>query len=170
MLWPTPYPMTTTLRLGGRDGSAIVMPIIPAHGRAPPPFAPPEPEEQPPGVSTPGGDDAWPGSWTLERDETKGRTTVTWRGTAATVFPWGSFEHGEQLVYRIDDAHPDSAAVEGEAESVEHLKDRVLTYRGHLALTSDATMFHYAASRTLLRDGVVLRTKSWTEDIPRDLQ
>jgi hypothetical protein len=86
------------------------------------------------------------------------------------VFPWGSLEHSEQLVYRIDDAHPEAAAVEGEAQSIERLKDRVLTYRGHLALTSDATTFHYEASRTLLRDGAVLRTRTWKEDIPRDLQ
>ena len=95
---------------------------------------------------------------------------MTWRGTAGMVFPWGSFEHLEQIVYHIDDAHPESAAVEGEAQSVEHLKDRVLTYRGHITLKSDATTFHYAASRTLLRDGVPLRTRSWQEDIPRDLQ
>ena len=170
MLWPTPYLMTTTLRLGGREGSAIVLPIIPTHGRAPAPFAPPEPSEQAPGVSTPGGDYAWPGSWKLERDETHGRTTVTWRGTSGMVFPWGSFEHLEQIVYHIDDAHPESATVEGEAQSVEHLKDRVLTYRGHIALKSDASAFHYSASRSLLRDGVVLRTRSWQEDIPRDAQ
>jgi hypothetical protein len=170
MLWPTPYLMTTTLRLGGREGSAIELPLIPAHGRAPPPpFASPEPSEQPPGVSTPG-DYAWPGSWTLARDELKGQTTVTWHGTSAMVFPWGSFTHREQLIYRIDDAHPESAAVEGEAESVEQLKDRILTYHGTLALTSEATTFHYSASRTLLRDGVVLRTRRWQEDIPRDLQ
>ncbi|MBV9725610.1 MAG: CocE/NonD family hydrolase [Gammaproteobacteria bacterium] len=170
MLWPTPELMTSSLRLGGRDGSAIELPLIPAHGRPPPAFAAPEPSEQPPGVSTPGGDYAWPGSWTLARDELKGQTTVTWHGSSAMVFPWGSFEHREQLVYHIDDAHPESAAVEGEAQSVEHLKDRVLTYRGHLALSSDRTTFHYAASRTLLRDGVVVRTRSWKEDIPRDLQ
>jgi len=170
MLWPTPYLMTTTLRLGGREGSAIVLPIIPTHGRAPAPFAPPEPSEQAPGVSTPGGDYAWPGSWKLERDETHGRTTVTWRGTSGMVFPWGSFEHLEQIVYHIDDAHPESATVEGEAQSVEHLKDRVLTYRGHIALKSDASAFHYSASRSLLRDGVMLRTRSWQEDIARDLQ
>ena len=45
-----------------------------------------------------------------------------------------------------------------------------LTYRGTLALRSDATTFRYSASRTLLRDGTVLRTRSWKEDIPRDLQ
>jgi predicted acyl esterase len=170
MLWPTPDLMTTALRLGGREGSAIELPVIPAHGRPPPAFAAPEPSEPAPGISTPGGDYAWPGSWTLARDELKRQTTVTWHGSSAVVFPWGSFEHREQLIYHIDDAHPESAAVEGEAQSVEHLKDRVLTYQGHLALSSDRTTFHYTASRTLLRDGVLLRTRSWKEDIPRDLQ
>jgi hypothetical protein len=162
--------MTTSLRLGGSEGSTLVLPIVPAQGRSPPPFAAPEPSEQPPGVSIPGGDYAWPGSWKLERDETRGCTTVTWHGTSAMTFPWGSFDHREQIIYRIDDAHPESAAVEAEAESVEHLKDRVLTYRGQLTLTSDKSTFHYFASRTLLRDGTVVRTRSWKEDIPRDMQ
>ncbi len=170
MLWPTPYLMTTALRVGGAEGSAIELPTISAHGRTPPAFASPEPSEQPPGVSTPGGDYAWPGTWTLTRDELKSRTTVTWHGSTAMVFPWGSFEHREQLIYHIDDAHPESGDVEGEAESVERLQNRVLTYRGELRLSSDSTTFHYAASRTLLRDGSVLRTRSWKEDIPRDLQ
>jgi len=170
MLWPTPTLMTTTLRLGGGTGSAIELPLIPPRGPAPPPFASPELSEQPPGVSVPGGDYAWPGSWTLARDELKGQTTVTWHGSSGMVSPWGSFTHREQIVYRIDDAHPESAAVEGEAESVERLKDHFLTYRGTLALRSDATTFRYSASRTLLRDGTVLRTRSWKEDIPRDLQ
>jgi uncharacterized protein len=170
MLWPTPYTMTTTLRLGGEGGSAIVLPIVPAHGLAPPPFAPPQPVEQEPGVTTPGGDYAWPGSWKLERDETRGRTTVTWRGTSAMRFPWGSFEHTEQLISRVDDAHPETAAAEGEAESIERLPERMLTYRGHLSFTSDATTFHYAYTRELLRDGVRIRSRTWREDIPRDLQ
>jgi len=169
MIWPTPYPMTTSLRLGGRAGSALVLPVVPAHGRAPPPFAAPEPVEAAPGITTTG-DYAWPGSWTLERDEVNGRATVTWRGTAASSFQWGSYEHSEQLVYHVDDAHPEESAVEGEGETSERLKDRVLTYRGHLAIRSDATTFHYSFRRELLRDGVVLRTKTWREAIPRDLQ
>jgi hypothetical protein len=158
------------LRLGGEGGSAIELPIVPAHGLAPPPFAPPQPVEQEPGVTTPGGDYAWPGSWKLERDETRGRTTVTWRGTSAMRFPWGSFEHTEQLISRVDDAHPETAAAEGEAESIERLPERMLTYRGHLSFTSDATTFHYAYTRELLRDGVRIRSRTWREDIPRDLQ
>ena len=38
------------------------------HGRSPPPFAQPEPVEKPSQITTTG-DYAWPGTWTLERDE-----------------------------------------------------------------------------------------------------
>jgi len=169
MFWPTPYPMTTALRLGGADGSAITLPVVPARGLAPPPFGPLETVEMPPGITTPG-DYAWPGSWKLERDEAKERSTVTWRGTSAVRFPWGAFEHSEQLVYHVDDADPAVSAVEGEAESIETLAGSILTYRGHLAVTSDAAAFHYGYTRELLRNGEVIRTKTWREVIPRDLQ
>ena len=68
---------------------------------------------------------------------------MSWRGTAAVHFPWGSLNHTEQLVYHIDDANPAVAAVEGEGESIETLADRVLTYRGHLSFRSDAGDFYY---------------------------
>lgn len=66
--------------------------------------------------------------------------------------------------------HPEISAVEGEGESIEKLSDRVLTYRGHLILKSDAKTFYYAYTRELLCGGVIVRTKTWREDIPRDLQ
>jgi putative CocE/NonD family hydrolase len=169
MFWPTPHSMTTTLRLGGAQGSSIVLPVVPTHGRAPPHFTQPEPIEKPQGITTTG-DYAWPGTWTMERDENSGRSTVTWRGTSAVRFPWGSFDHLEKLAYHVDDAHPETAAVEGESESVEKLADRILIYRGHLTFTSDANTFHYGYTRELLRDGSLLRTRTWREDIPRDLQ
>jgi uncharacterized protein len=169
MHWPTPYEMTTALRLGGPEGSAIVLPVVPARGSAPPAFAPLEPVGSPPGITTPN-DYAWPGSWKLERDEANERSTVTWRGTTEIHYPWGSLEHSEQLVYHVDDFHPAISAVEGEGESIEKLSDRVLIYRGHLTLKSDAKTFYYAYTRELLRDGVIVRTKTWREDIPRDLQ
>jgi len=170
MLWPTPHAMTTTLRLGGEDGSTLTLPTVPPHGAAAPALPALEPIETPPGITEPGGDYAWPGAWKIERDETHGVSTVTWRGTSGMRFPWGSFEHSEQIVYHLEDAHPELASAQGEGESVEHLKDRVLTYRGHLSLTSDASTFHYAFTRELLRDGAVVRTRTWREDIPRDLQ
>ncbi|MGH8254357.1 MAG: CocE/NonD family hydrolase [Steroidobacteraceae bacterium] len=170
MLWPTPYPMTTTLRLGGDDGSAVTLPVIPLRGLAPPPFAQPAAIEQAPGIATPGGDYAWPGTWSIARDENGSRSTVKWRGTTATTFPWGRMDHYEQIVYHVDDAHPEAADAEGDAETIETLKDRVLTWRGHLRLTSEAKLLHYSYTRELLRDGNVIHTRSWNEDIPRDLQ
>ena len=169
MLWPTPYAMTTSLRLGGDGGSAIELPVVPLHGHEPAAFNAPELSETPPRITTPG-DYAWPGNWKVERDIAQQRTTVTWHGTSAYQFPWGSVDHSEQIIYQTDDAHPAVSSAQGEAETIERLKDRVLTYRGHLSLTSDATSFYYTFTRELLRDGVVLRTKTWRETIPRDLQ
>jgi hypothetical protein len=73
-------------------------------------------------------------------------------------------------VYETDDAHPAISKAQGESETLEKLSDRVLDYRGHLTVSSDANFFHYAFTRELLRDGVVLRTKTWTENISRDMQ
>jgi hypothetical protein len=170
MLWPTPYPMTSALRLGGEYASALTLPTVPLHGNAPTAFEPAKPVERPSDITEPGGDYAWPGTFKYERDEGQQKSTVTWHGSTAVNFPWGSFKHSETLVYQVADADPATSTVEGEGESVEILKDRVLTYRGHLTLSSDAKTFHYHYTRELLSDGKLLRTKSWQEDIPRDFQ
>jgi len=170
MFWPTPYPVTTTLRLGGVNAATLTLPTVPVHGRPAPSLPAVEPIEAPPGISEPGGDYAWPGAWKLERDEVKGQSTVTWRGTSAMRFPWGSFEHSEQIIYRLEDAHPERASAEGEGESIEHLEGRTLDYRGHLRVDSDASTFHYQFTRELLENGKLLRTRTWREDIPRDFQ
>jgi len=169
MVWPTPYAMTTALRLGGEDGSALMLPLVPLKGGAAPVFGAIEPSEAPPGISTPG-DYAWPGTWEVERDIAHQSSRVSWHGTSAYEFPWGSVSHSEQIIYDTDDAHPAISKAQGESETVEKLADRVLAYRGHLTVTSDANTFHYAFTRELLRDGAVIRTKTWREDIPRDLQ
>ena len=140
------------------------------HGAAAPAFAPPEPVEEPPGFEAIGRDGAWPGTWTVLRDEVHQRSTVVWEGTAAVSYPWGRFDHSERLTYDVDDAHPDIARVQGDSEYVQAVKDHTLTWRGRLDVSSDAHTFFYKYTRTLLRDGVLIRTKSWEEPIPRDHQ
>ena len=171
MNWPTPYPMTTFVMLGGDSASRIVLPRVPVHGPAAPAFAAPEPIEAPQGITgIGGGGAAWPGEWTVLRDEARQRSTVTWKGTTAVSYPWGRFDHSEKLTYDIDDAHPDVARVQGDSEYIQAVKDHVLTWRGRLDVSSDAQTFFYKYTRTLLRDGVVIRTKTWEEPIPRDHQ
>ena len=171
MNWPTPYPMTTSVMLGGDSASRIVLPRVPLHGPTTPAFAAPEPIEAPHGITgIGGGGAAWPGEWTVLRDEARQRSTVTWKGTTAVSYPWGRFDHSEKLTYDIDDAHPDLAHVQGDSEYIQAVKNHVLTWRGRLDVSSDAQTFFYKYTRTLLRDGVVVRTKTWEEPIPRDHQ
>jgi hypothetical protein len=86
------------------------------------------------------------------------------------VYPWGRFDHTEQLTYDIDDAHPETASVRGDSDYDQEAQGHQLTWRGRLELSSDRQTFFYKYTRTLLRDGQVVRTKSWEEPIPRDHQ
>lgn len=168
MVWPTPYTMTTSLELGGANGSRVVLPVVPVKGATPPAFAPPEPEEERKDIHSEGF--PWPGEWTVERDEARQKTTVHWKGKDAAEFPWGKETDFESMQYDLDDAHPEANAVHGETETIFALKDRVLSYRGHLSVTSDAHNFYYKYTRELLKDGTLIKTKTWQETIPRDHQ
>ena len=92
MNWPTPYPMTTSLVLGGADPSRVVLPRVPVHGPPAPAFAAPEPVEAAEGIqSIGGGGSAWPGEWTVLRDEERGRAApVIWQGKSRGRLPVGT--------------------------------------------------------------------------------
>lgn len=168
MMWPTPYPMTTSLVLGEGESSRVVLPEIPLHGAKAPPLAAPEPIEGAPGIKE--SHAPWPGDWKVRRDEANRRSTVVWEGKSTSIFPWGPFDHSERLTYDIDDAHPEKARVQGDSEYNQLVKGHKLTWRGHHDLSSDAHTFFYKYTRTLLRDDKVIRTRNWTESVPRDHQ
>ncbi|HTW31389.1 MAG TPA: CocE/NonD family hydrolase [Candidatus Sulfotelmatobacter sp.] len=168
MVLPTPFAMTTSLELGGDNGSRLVLPVVPVHGTPAPEFAAPQPAEERTDIVEDGF--PWPGDWTVERDEARQKTTVHWKGKDGYTYPWGKQDDFESLTYEGDDAHPETSAVRGEAESIFTLKGRTLTWRGHLAVTTDRNNFYYKYTRELLKDGQMLKTKTWQETIPRDHQ
>src|SRR5580698_1365139 len=168
MILPTPYPMTTSLELGANDGSRLVLPVVPVHSISPPAFQSPQPSEERSDIQSTG--ELFPGDWTTTRDEVNHKTTVHWHGKTETTYPWGKETDYENLTYDADDAHPDITAVQGEAKSVFELKGRVLTWRGHLSVTTDQRNFYYKYTRELLKDGEMLKSKTWQETIPRDHQ
>jgi predicted acyl esterase len=168
MMLPTPYSMTTSLELGGSDGSRLTLPVVPERGTVPPAFSPPEPSEERADIKSEGF--PWPGEWTVERDEARHKTTVHWRGQESAEYPWGKEIDDENLTYDADDAHPDTSSVQGEAVSVFTLKGRTLTWRGHLLVTTDQKNFYYKYTRELLRDGTTIKSKTWQETIARDHQ
>jgi len=167
MILPTPYSMTTSLELGG-DGSRLILPVVPVKGTPAPAFQPPQPAEQRPDIKSIGY--PWPGEWTLERDEANQKATVRWKGKAETDYPWGKEIDYENLVYDVDDAHPETSAVHGQAESIFTLKGRELRWRGHLSVTTDQKNFYYKYTRELLKDGRMVKQQTWEETIPRDHQ
>lgn len=168
MIWPTPYSMITSLQLGGAEGSRLVLPVVPIHGLPAPEFQAPEPAEQRGDIHSSG--ELWPGEWTTTRDEINHKTAVNWHGETAAEYPWGKETDYESLTYNASDEHPEISSVQGEAKSVFELKGRVLTWQGHLLVTSDAQNFYYKYTRELLKDGTTIKQKTWQETIPRDHQ
>jgi uncharacterized protein len=168
MIWPTPYPMTTSLSLGGATGSRLILPTVPVNGNHASLFSLPQPSEERKDIHSVGY--PWPGEWTLERDEARQKTTVVWKGKSETEYPWGKETDYEQLTYDVNDARPSANSVRGEAESIYELKGRVLSWRGHLSVTSDERNFFYKYTRELLKDGQMFKQKTWQETIPRDHQ
>jgi uncharacterized protein len=167
MILPTPYSMTTSLELGS-DGSRLTLPVVPLKGAPAPAFQSPQPAEQRKDIRSVGY--PWPGEWTLERDEANQKARVHWKGKAETDYPWGKEVDYESLVYDADDAHPETSAVHGEAESIFALKGRELRWRGHLSVTTDQKNFYYKYTRELLKDGQMMKQKTWEETIPREHQ
>jgi len=167
MIVPTPYEMTTSLELGP-DGSRLMLPVVPVQGFAAPALQPPQPSEESKDIQSLGF--PWPGEWKLGRDEASHKATVSWKGKAEEHYPWGNEFDSESLVYEADDAHPEASSFLGECETVFALKDRELRWRGHLSVTTDAKNFYYKYTREVLKDGAVVRTKTWEETIARDHQ
>ena len=168
MVFPTPYAMTTSLDLGGTDGSRIVLPVVPAHGAAAPEFSPPQTSEERTDIKNEGF--PWPGEWTVERDEARQKTTCTGKARTDT-----SIRGARRMILRVSlttatTPIPETSSVRGEAESVFALKGRTLVWRGHLSVSTDQKNFYYKYTRELLKDGQMVKTKTWQETIPRDHQ
>ena len=47
MMWPTPYPMTTSLHLGGKNPTRVVLPVVPYADRPKPKFLAPSEDDVP---------------------------------------------------------------------------------------------------------------------------
>ena len=168
MVWPTPYATTTSLQLGGENGSRLILPLVAPSLYAEPQFSPPFPSEQRADIQSLGF--PWPGDWKTERDEVNAKTKVMWSGKSEEKYPWGNETDLEHITYLADDNHPETSSAEGECEITMALKSHTLIWKGHLSLTSDAHNFYYKYTRQLFKDGQSLKQKTWEETIPRDHQ
>jgi predicted acyl esterase len=172
MIWPTPHPFTSSLVLGGADPSRLVLPVVPHEVRPRPSFLPPAEDPALPGYrslqaeTTSGyGEIA-----RIERDVARSSTRVIAPNAGAMQFPWGTQRYTESIVHEVQDAHPEATSVRGEYAITVTLPDRTLTWQSEVELRSDLQSFHYLSRRRLLKDGALVREKTWQDTIPRDHQ
>ncbi len=172
MLWPTPYPMTTTLRLGGANGSFVELPIVPEGNRETPEFLPPEPGPKYPGHESidVGTSSGYGEISSVDHNPQTGEVTATATNSGATRYPWGTETYQETIEHKTSDEHPEKTSMTGTHRMEAKLEGRTLLWEGKLFFSSDRENFYYQYSRKISENGATVREKSWQETIPRDHQ
>jgi hypothetical protein len=172
MMWPTPHAMTTSLQLGRRNGTHILLPVVPAGDRPAPVFLPPAASPEMPGFETieTGTSSGYGEISSVDRNPQTGEVKVLATNGGGTRYPWGTETYRETIEHRTSDEHPENTSVKGSHRMEVTLEDRVLLWEAELSFTSDRENFHYEYTRRLTEDGRKLRERTWTDTIPRDHQ
>lgn len=173
MLWPTPYPMTTRLQIGGPLASALTLPVVPDDaGQPAPDFADPLPNPELPGYQDIdlGSSSGYGEISAITRNPATGEATAVATNSGATRYPWGREDFRETIEHRTSEAAPWLTSVRGMHEITVTLPDRTLSWQAELDFSSDRENFHYRYTRRLHENGELLREKTWSETILRDFQ
>jgi len=172
MIWPTPYPMTTTLHLGGPDPTRLLLPVVPRADRPAPKFLQPEADPKLPGfeVLDEGTTSGYGEISSIERSPQRHAIKVVATNAGGMKYPWGTERNTESIVHEAQDDHPEATSVQGEYSTTVQLPDRTLRWEARLTFRSDRDNFYYTYFRRLLKDGTIVREKTWEDTIPRDYQ
>jgi hypothetical protein len=172
MLWPTPYPMTTALRLGGREATRLVIPVVPLGEWPKPSFLPPTEDPKFPGYETldSGNVSGYGEISSINRNPQTGTAMVKATNASAARFPWGTERFEETIAHQTSDKNPEATSVVGTYRTSVELQDRTLTWESRMSFRSDLENFYYEYTRRLLKDGALVREKNWEDTIPRDHQ
>ena len=176
MFWPTPYSMTTSLRLGGDNATRVVLPIIPHQDRPMPEFLPPA--EQRPSLAGYGRvsmatDDTSTASGYAEvanivYDEESGKATLVATNGGGQIFPWAETRSSQRITHSTNKYDPADTSVRTEYSRTILIDDRELLFEAVLDFNTDLENFYYVYTRRLFENSALVREKTWDETIPRD--
>jgi uncharacterized protein len=173
MLWPTPYKMTTSLKLGGREGSRVLLPVVPPEDRPAPEFLSPVEDPKLEGYESldTGTSSGYGEISSVDRNPQTGEVRVLATNTGGQRYPWGTETYRETIEHRTSDDDPDETSVLG-THRMEVMLDngRVLLWEAELSFRSDLHNFYYKYTRRLKENGKRIREKTWVDTIPRDHQ
>jgi hypothetical protein len=169
MLWPTPEPMTTELRLAG---SRLQLPVVPFEDRPVPAYLLPAQDPVYAGVESldSGTTSGYGEISSVDRNPATGTVVAKATNGSGTRNPWGTERSFETIRYEIKDSAPAEAQVLGTHRLEVELPGRKLVWDAELSFTSDHENFHYRYRRRVSENGAALREKTWTRTIPRDFQ
>jgi hypothetical protein len=174
MFWPTPYSMTTSLRLGGSNPTRIVLPVIPYEDRPTPDFLPPaDPVPPPPGfgqLAANEGETTTSGYAEVEGlsfDEETGRATLVATNDFGYQYPWGQARRSQKITHTTHKNDPANTSVRTEYARTITVGDRDLRFAAVLDFYSDIENFYYVYTRKVFENGELLFEKTWDETIPR---
>jgi putative CocE/NonD family hydrolase len=172
MLWPTPYPMTTTLAIGGTEGAHILLPVIPPSDRPGPKFKPPAKDPSLPGYGTvdSGNMSGYAEIQSVQRNKATGEAVASATNATSYRYPWGLTHFEEQIEHRTSDIDPAVSSVIGTYALVEELENRTIRLEQKVEFKSDLENFHMLFTRRLKVDGKITHEKYWDKIFPRDFQ
>ncbi len=172
MIWPTPYAMTTTMRIGGKNPSHVLLPVVPTSHDDKPQFAPIVQNPALPGYgSVPLENDTTSGYAEvkqIERNPITATTVIRMPGAGATKYPWATIYYSENLTHEANDNDPARTSALGETSYRIVQGDRELVLSCDLTMRSDGEYFYYEYTRRISENGKLLREKTWADRISRN--
>ena len=172
MLWPTAFPVSTILDIGGQVGAQIELPVITKSKHQTPVFKEPafSPRLNGYEVMDSGNVTGYAAIETIQRDELTGEAIGIATNQGVTKYPWGVEYFEEEIEQRTRDDDPANSIVVGRYKITQELSDRVLTFEQNVEFKSDPENFNLKFHRWILVDGEKQRERIWEEAIPRDFQ
>lgn len=154
-LWPSPYPMTTSLYTGGHRASHVLLPVLPSLAYRTSAVYPPvlDPSPRPSPRDRNDGE-----SWYRLIHDVEGGTH-----TAEINLP------RTKMKCRVNENDPAIASLEVSGSREERAWDRSVEVRSEGVLRSTATQFILDIECTLLESGEVIRSRRWKDEVRREL-
>ncbi len=162
MAWPTPTRGTTTLFLGTETW--IELPVPPASTG--PLCVLPVPEKD---DDAPDGETVYsigPTS-SATRDEVTGNSLFTTSSDCVWRIKRNYFNTSEFYEWSVNDATPANAKFEGHRRHVFSIPGNGLDLSSQVTIQSDESYFHITFTKTLFRNGKLVRKKTWSDRIRR---
>lgn len=173
MFWPSPYPVTTSLYLGGGGNpTRLLLPFVPYEKRTKPQFVVPSEDPKMTDFTTldSGNISGYGEIGTIERNTARRSTKIVATNSGGDQYPWGTERYVETITHETYDDFPEKTSMLGKHKITVELKDRTLTWEADLSFRSDLKNFYYNYKRRLLQNGQLVREKTWQDTIPRDYQ